>query len=217
MVDPAVERARQRLRAAGRRTAFRRGQTLMSFGENSKDVLLIESGSLKVVLSERNGAQVVAGPYGPGELIGELGVLERRPRSATVIGHHSGAVVRVAAQVFRELTEQDRDVLVLLNATLRSRLHNADRRQLAIASQDVTTRVAAQLLAWARSFGDQDGREIVVRGIVQGDLAKAVVASNKTVDAALKTLRESGLLRTGRLRYVLPDADRLEDFLRGRK
>lgn len=195
---------------------FRRGQTLMSFGESSEDVLLIESGSLKVVLSERNGAQVVAGPYGPGELIGELGVLEHRPRSATVIGHHGGAAVRVSARAFRDLVEQDRDVLVLLNATLRARLHNADRRQLAIASQDVTTRVAAQLLAWAHAFGDRVGDEIVVSGIVQGDLAKAVVASNKSVDAALKTLRGKGLLRTGRLRYVLPDADSLEVFLRDR-
>ncbi|WAL66807.1 Crp/Fnr family transcriptional regulator [Amycolatopsis cynarae] len=179
-------------------------------------MVLVESGSVKVVLSEHNGAQVIAGPYGPGELIGELGVLDQRPRSATVIAHRDGTGVRVVASIFRRLVEQDHDVLVLVNATLRDRLHRADRRQLAIASQDVTTRVAAQLLTWADTFGEASSDGVVVRGIPQGDLAKAVVASAKSVDAALKVLRAAGLVRTRRLWFLLPDPTLLRDLLNDR-
>ncbi|HET6503825.1 MAG TPA: Crp/Fnr family transcriptional regulator [Amycolatopsis sp.] len=209
MDDQVIERARRVLRAAGHRVSFQRGETLMSLGAPSDDVLVIESGSVKVVLSGQTGAQLIAGPYGPGELIGELGVLERRPRSATVIAHRAGSAIRVAAPVFRAFADRNREVLLWVNATLRERLHNADRRQLAIASQDVTTRVAAQLLAWAETFGEPTGAGLLVRGIPQDDLAKSVVASVKSVDAALKSLRAKGLVRTGRLHYLLPDPERL--------
>jgi CRP/FNR family transcriptional regulator, cyclic AMP receptor protein len=211
--EQATHRARCALAAAGTRMSFQRGETLMSLGARSDDVLLIESGSVKVVLSEPAGARLVAGPYGPGELIGELGVLERQPRSATVIAHRSGSAFRVVAPAFRALVERDRDVLVLVNATLQDRLHKADRRQLAIASQHVGTRVAAQLLAWAEAFGEPSGDGLVVRDISQADLASAVVASAKTVDAALKTLREAGLIRTWRMHYLLPDPELLAGLL----
>lgn len=213
MDDQAIDRARHVLEAAGHPVRFRRGETLMSLGAHSDGVLLITSGSVKVVLTGDTGAQLVAGPYGPGELIGELGVLEHRPRSATVIAHRNGSAMHIPAAVFRALAGRDRDVLMLVNATLRDRLHNADRRQLAIASQHVATRVAAQLLAWAEAFGEPAGEGLMVRGITQGDLAKAVVASVKSVDLALKALRAEDLVRTGRLHYLLPDPASLANLL----
>ncbi|GAB3584979.1 hypothetical protein GCM10027445_61890 [Amycolatopsis endophytica] len=185
----------------------------MSFGAASDRVLLIESGTIKVILSEHNGAQVVTGPYGPGELIGELGVLEGRPRSATVVANQRGTAIRVPAQVFRDLAGRDQDVMVLINVTLRDRLHNADKRQLAIASQDVATRVATQLLAWARTLGEPAGAGLLLRGIPQSDLARAVVASEKSVDSALRALRADGLVSTSRLRFHLLDPNRLEYLL----
>lgn len=185
----------------------------MSFGAPSDDVLLVESGALKVTLSDRGGAQLIAGPYGPGELIGELGVLERRPRSATVTAHEHGSATRVSAAAFRSLVEEDRDVQSLVNATLRDRLHRADQRQLAIASQSVSIRVATQLLCWAAGLGRLHEDGVVVRGMTQRDLARAVVASEKSVDAALKSLRAAGLIQTWRLHYLLPDPLRLRELL----
>lgn len=211
--EQTAEQARKILHRAGRPFSFRRGEILMSFGAPSEDVVLIASGSVKVVLSEQTGAQLVAGTYGPGELIGELGVLDRRPRTATVVALQHGTGVRVAAPAFRELFEHDRNVMLLVNSTLRARLHQADNRQLAIASRNVATRVAAQLLEWAEKFGTPEGKGIAVRGNTQGDLAGAVVASAKSVDAALKSLRDDGLIRTRRLGYLLPDPALLASLL----
>src|SRR4051794_34378850 len=110
--EQTAEQARKILHRAGQPVSFRRGEILMSAGAPSEDVVLIASGSVKVVLSEHTGAQLVAGPYGPGELI-----------------------------------------------------------------------------------------------------AGAVVASAKSVDAALKSLRDDGLLRTRRLGYLLPDPALLASLL----
>lgn len=214
MNDHALARARHALRSSGRPISFARGETLISLGARDDDVLLIESGSVKVILSESSGAQLFAGLYGTGELIGELGVLEQQPLSATVTAQSSGSAVRIAAPAFRRLAGRNRDVLLLVNTILRERLYQADHRQLSIAARDVPTRVAGQLLRWAREFGEPAGTGLAVNGIRQEDLAKAVVASAKSVDAALRVLRTAGLVQTSRLHYELPDPALLARLLK---
>lgn len=181
----------------------------MVTGAPSDDVILIRLGLVKVVLPTRVGVDVVTGLYGPGELFGEVGVLHRRPRSATVLGHQTGSATHVPAKVFRQLLQDDPDVRMFVDATQRRRLHNADRRQQALASMDVRTRVIAQLIEWGLICGDRAADGLTVHGLSHRDLAGAVVASEKHVDAVLSELREAGWLRTHRMRIVLPDPDQL--------
>lgn len=213
VADQIIRRVSQTLRGIGRQQGFHRGDFLMRCGARSDEVLLIETGAVKAILSAENGAESILGIYGPGELIGELGVMNGRPRSATVIAYLDGVALHVPRTSFLRLFERDREVRTLVNDTLWRRLHNADRRQLALASLDVPTRVATQLLAWAKDHGVRAGTGLSVRGFTHRDLAQVVTASEKSVDAALKLLRSSGLLQTGRCWYMLPDPARLERLL----
>ncbi|GAA2802974.1 MULTISPECIES: Crp/Fnr family transcriptional regulator [Crossiella] len=199
------------LRRYGRSRDFHRQQTLLSEGAESDEVLLIEQGLVKVLLSGGNGTELIAGFYGAGELIGELGVIEEVPRSATVIAHTAGSAVHVPRAVFLSLMRTNQDVLLLVNSTLQRRLRNADHRGLSVAFQDVPTRVAKQLLSWADDRGEQTEHGVAIRGMSQKELAQSVGASAKTVDAALKRFRAQGLVRTSRLRYLLPDPRRLAE------
>jgi CRP/FNR family transcriptional regulator, cyclic AMP receptor protein len=209
MHDQAIERLRQ----AGQRRPFERDDRLMTIGTTSNEVLLLESGVVKVLLSAGNGSELIVDLYGPGELLGELGVLSGRPRSATVIGHSAGVAVHIPGAVFRALAKRHADVLVMINTTLERRLRNADDRQIAMASRDVPTRVDYQLLTWARKHGELTLGGLEVRGITQRELAQAVNASDKSVDDALHQLRRDELVATGRLWYVLPAPQRLKQLL----
>lgn len=200
------------LRRHGRTRDFHRHQVLLSEGADSDEVLLIEQGLVKVLLSGGNGTELIAGFYGAGELIGELGVLEQAPRSATVIAHTQGSAVHVPRAVFLSLTRTNQEILLLVNRTLHQRLRSSDRRGLSVAFQDVPTRVAKMLLSWADSRGEQTEHGVAIRGMSQKELAQSVGASAKTVDAALKRLRAEGLVETSRLRYLLPDPHRLAEL-----
>ncbi|MBP2473979.1 CRP/FNR family cyclic AMP-dependent transcriptional regulator [Crossiella equi] len=202
---------RAMLRRNGRVRDFHRQQTLLSAGAESDEVLLIESGQVKVLLSGGNGTELIAGFYGPGELIGELGVMYAEPRSATVIAHTAGSAVHVPRATFLSLIRTNQEILLLVNSTLQQRLRSADNRGLAVAFQDVPTRVARQLLHWAKLRGEHTDQGVVIRGMSQKELAQSVGASAKTVDAALKRLRAERLVETGRLRYLLPDPRRLAE------
>lgn len=191
---------------------FRRGEKLLAAGANSRDVLLVESGLVKVTLHDITGAKTVAGLFGMGELLGELGVIWQRSRSADVIALTSGGVVRVSSPTFLRLRRESSDVRELLDATWRRRQEDADDRQLAQA-KEVPTRVVLSLLKWAERFGLQTDEGVVLRGLTQRELAQAVCASAKSVEAVLRELRAAGLVVTGRRTYRIPSLLRLEGSL----
>jgi CRP-like cAMP-binding protein len=56
------------------------GHTLCEQGQIPLDCMLVESGRADVIVGARRVATI-----GPGETIGEMGVLDRSPRSATVV------------------------------------------------------------------------------------------------------------------------------------
>lgn len=211
--DEEVRNARQTFRELGVRQAFHRGDVLMRAGEPSTEVLLIETGAVKVVLSAENGTESVANICGPGELIGEMGVAERRPRSATVIAYLDGVATHVSAVNFHAALMRHHELMLLLNHTLQDRLQRSDRTRLAFAAHDASTRVGWQLLEWARVHGRPVAGGLLVTGLSQRDVAQVVAASVKHVEAVYRALRSAELLRTGRRWYLLPAPDVLERFL----
>ncbi|MEV6230825.1 Crp/Fnr family transcriptional regulator [Saccharopolyspora shandongensis] len=211
MQDDSRERGRLALRSAGRSASFRRGDRLIVAGSASVEVLLVEEGLVKAVLSDRDGAEPVVGLFGAGDLLGEIGVVGHRPRSAHIVALTSGIVVRVPGDVFRLMQQRDDDVRALLDESWWQRQRNADARQLS-QTRDVRTRVATTLLSWARAFGRPTESGLLMRGVSQLDIAQAVCASDKTVDAVLASFRASGLLRTGRLWYQVLDPQAMESL-----
>ncbi|MGE0119616.1 MAG: cyclic nucleotide-binding domain-containing protein [Dongiaceae bacterium] len=64
------------------RRQFRRGEILFRQGDPSDCVLRIDSGSVEV-LREVGDVSIVLGSVLAGQFVGEMGVIERRPRNAT--------------------------------------------------------------------------------------------------------------------------------------
>jgi CRP/FNR family cyclic AMP-dependent transcriptional regulator len=210
--DQLVDRGREALRAAGRSSSFRRGECLIAVGTHSKKVLLVESGLVKIVLSGVDGVETVANVLGSGALLGESGVLNAQPRSAQVLALRDGLVVHVAARTFLRLVDENIAVRHLVTRTWTDRQRDADHHHLCQA-HDVPTRVGMTLLRWARSVGTATDSGLLVRGLSQRDVAQAVAASEKSVEAALTPLRASGLLATRRLAYLITKPEDLERLL----
>ncbi|PRY36096.1 Crp/Fnr family transcriptional regulator [Umezawaea tangerina] len=208
MTDQLVEAARDALRAAGRPRPFAAGARLITAGSVSDEVLLVEGGAIKIVLADPDGAETLAGVYGPGALVGESGVMRGRPRSAHVVALTAGRAVHVAGSTFRRLVDENAAVRHLVDRTADDRRQVADDRQLR-QTHDVLTRVGTVLLSWARTVGVPTASGVLVHGLSQRDIAQAVVASEKSVEAALGALRAAGVLTTSRLAIRITGPDEL--------
>jgi len=96
------------LRAAIRRSGFARcefepGCILFEEGAPSDGVLWIDSGRVLVRTRDASGAERRAGHAGAGEFLGEMGVLESLPRSATAVAATRVAALRMSPEEFAEL------------------------------------------------------------------------------------------------------------------
>src|SRR5712691_4656180 len=96
------------LRAAIDRSGFARcefepGRTLFEEGAPSDGVFWIESGRVLVRTRGRSGADRRAGHAGAGELLGDMGVLESLPRSATAVAATRVAASRMSPEEFTAL------------------------------------------------------------------------------------------------------------------
>jgi CRP/FNR family transcriptional regulator, cyclic AMP receptor protein len=96
---------------------------LIRQGENARELIIIVEGTVRV---ERSG-QVIA-HQGPGEVIGEMGLVDGRPRSATVITESPSTILVIEAQSFWPLIETMPQLSRKLMATLSERVRTLETR-----------------------------------------------------------------------------------------
>lgn len=102
---------------------FRRGDLVFQQGKPSDTVGLIQRGRVEV-LRDVDGEYMVLGHLGAGEFVGEMGVLEDRPRSATVRAVIDTEIEFADREAFLQRISEDperaRQLLVRLSARLRA-------------------------------------------------------------------------------------------------
>lgn len=88
------------------RMNYRQGDTLFRQGDPSDFALRVLGGELDVVV-EMSGHGMVVGRVGVGDYVGEMGVIEKKPRSATVRAATDVAVEVIPAEVFLNVISQN--------------------------------------------------------------------------------------------------------------
>ncbi len=94
----------KRLATFATETSVAEGQILMKQGDYSTELIAIEEGTADVI---RDGAKIAS--LKEGDLIGEMGLLERRPRSADVIATSPMRVIKLTHWEIRRMSEQTVD------------------------------------------------------------------------------------------------------------
>jgi HD-GYP domain-containing protein (c-di-GMP phosphodiesterase class II) len=89
------------LAARGARRRFAPGEVVFSEGEQSRSLHVVREGALDV-LREEDGRRSLLQKLRPGDVVGELGVLDRRPRSATVVARAASETLEVDGDAFDE-------------------------------------------------------------------------------------------------------------------
>jgi CRP/FNR family cyclic AMP-dependent transcriptional regulator len=96
------------------------GKELVREGDYSYDVLAIEEGTASV----SRGGDVIA-DLGPGDVIGEMGVLERSQRNATVVATSSMLLVTLTSWDIRKLRRSTPEVVEHLRSVVEARKEHA--------------------------------------------------------------------------------------------
>jgi CRP-like cAMP-binding protein len=200
------------LEAAGHRRQWRRGSVIFREASRSEAVVILRSGRVKVSSDTASGTEVVLAVRGPGALLGELSAIDGGSMSATVTALEPVTALSVPSPDFERYLLGHARVTFLLMRELTRRLRDADRKRIEFGAYDTTGRVAARLVELAERFGEQSPEGVRISlPLSQDELAGWTGSSREAVTKALRTLREEGLIQTGRLHVIVHDLNALRD------
>jgi cAMP-dependent protein kinase regulator len=92
---------------------FEAGERLIVQGEESSGLYLVASGTLSVVHREATDSTAIT-QLGPGEVVGEVALVLRRPSTADVIAEHPTVTLHLPRERFQDLIKAHPQVLAEL-------------------------------------------------------------------------------------------------------
>jgi len=179
-----------------------RGSVIFAEGDRVDSLYIVLSGRLKVMMGEADGKEVILGIIGQGEFFGEMGLIDDRPRSASVIAIEPCELLSVTRRDFKRCLVENTEVAMTVLRVLVRRLREADRKIGSLALLDVYGRVARLLLDMSETV---DGEKIVTKRLPKQDIAKMIGASREMVSLVMKDLQMSGYIEVRGSTIVLRD------------
>jgi CRP/FNR family transcriptional regulator, cyclic AMP receptor protein len=107
---------------------YPQGTVILRGGEIGDSIFLISSGSVQVTLGGTRGPVFPLAILQAGEIFGEMAVLERRPRSATVLAKENCLLLEIAGEEIRKLLEVHLEMQVKMYTIIRDRLKQASQQ-----------------------------------------------------------------------------------------
>lgn len=98
------------------------GAVILRGGAGGDSMFLIGLGAVEVTLWDTGGPLLPLALLHAGDIFGEMAVLERRPRAATVVARESCVLLEVAGEELRNLLEAHPEMQVTLYTIVRDRL-----------------------------------------------------------------------------------------------
>lgn len=177
-----------RLAAGSRSVTFRRGARIFEEGSAADCCYLMVDGRAKVVLDSEDGSEVLLGDVAPGDLVGEVALLDGFPRSAALVATLPSLFVVIPAAVFHSLRSNpafERGVVAHVMAILRHSTEHVRR----VSSGPSITRVAWCLGHIATREGKREGRLTIIPKKPHHELAGMAGCTRETVSRALSALK----------------------------
>ena len=115
------------LASAGRTVKFPVGAVVLHQGDPSDSLFVVLSGRVRVVRRQPGApAEQVLAELGPNEIVGEMGLLDRDPRSATVVAAEDTTLYEIGYHTITRTVLEHPAATAELLRTLSRRLRSTD-------------------------------------------------------------------------------------------
>lgn len=182
-----------------------RGDVLFNEGDPPDALYVVLHGRLAIALGNPiDRRESVIALMEAGDLFGELGLLDDRPRSAMARALEASRVLTVPYEPVIRMFQDHPTMLWNVTRLLAQRLRVMDEVLADSVFLDVTGRTAKRLLELA------DGVDAFILPVTQEELAGMVGASRERVNKAIASFIRLGWLEQHDRQYTITQRDRLE-------
>jgi CRP-like cAMP-binding protein len=179
-----------------RNQSYGPGEVVVHQGDEGNSVFSISAGFLKVAFSSPSGSHSTLTLMGPGEIFGELSLLDGGRRSATVTALTRCELIAIDRGPFLATLRAHPQVGIAVMEVVARRLRRLSERSDDLSGQPVGTRLAKQLLALAENHGYQlgPGRLRLGMKLSQRELGELIGATRESVNKQIGLWKDEGVV-----------------------
>lgn len=200
------------LAEASRKLKLRRGSALFVKGDEPDGLYMVLSGLIRIWISDADGRELTLALLEPGEIFGEIALLDGLPRSANATAIEASECLLTPAAAFSTVLERDHRLAVHVIELLCEMLRRNNEAIGAFAFLGLDGRLAQKLhdLAMAHAILS-DGAARFTRRFSQLDLAQMLGVSREAVNKRLSIFAHDGLVVQADGMFEIPDLAALSD------
>lgn len=173
-------------------STLKRGATLFSKGDPGNSLYAVISGTVKMSISSPDGRNAILNIVGPGEIFGEIALLDGRPRTADAMAMTDCELTVIERRDFLAFVHSEPNVALQLIALLCERLRIASEHYEEVVFLDLPTRLARILLQLADQT--EAGAAEPKLKITQREISQMLGSTRESVNKQLRAWSKRGVI-----------------------
>ena len=189
---------------------FAPGTVLFREGEPGREMYVVQSGRVNV--SKKAGeVEKILASLGPGEFLGEMSILNNKPRSATATCAEASKLLVIDAKTFEAMIRGNAEIAIRMIKKLADRLAEANEQIENLLFADASSRVVHYLATVAeKAPKGPAGHKLA---ILPKELPGRVGVKPEQADDVLLKLLKARIISVHPDGFVVPDPAKLRQFL----
>ncbi len=175
----------------GKTHSYSKNSIIINQGDESDCLYVVQQGRVKVYISDEYGAEIILRYEGPGEYFGELALIDKAPRSASVETLEDSKLTYVSRAGFEECLHDKPEIAVKLVRAMSQRIRNLTEELSDCALKTIYQRVSTKL---TKMSVEQDGKQVIPQRMTHQEIAGLVGSSREMVSRLMKKLQDGGYI-----------------------
>lgn len=206
--DQLDEELRSAVEQLTKPVRLQQNQVLFLQSDPGDALYIVDEGRVEISVMSESGKKLTLNEMRPGDVFGEIAVLDGGPRTATATTLTPCVLRRIDRAEFRESLRKNGALGAALIEVLCARLRWVSQQVEDLAMLDIQGRLASKLLMLHENFADDQG----VLHLSQSELADFVGGRRESTNKILQDWRAKGLIELSRRAIRVCDRERLADF-----
>jgi len=165
---------------------------------------LIQEGQVKVTKMSEDGREKILEILSAGDFVGEMSLLDREPRSASVKTTRACLLLALSRQDFLGLLRENPEISMEMICELTRRIRETDEQIRGLLFERVEGRTRRILRRMAKDPIAGNPERMATPTITHQQLADLVGTSRETITRVVKELKDAGWLAQEGKRYLVP-------------
>jgi CRP-like cAMP-binding protein len=188
----------------------RRRQVIYLPGDPGQAVFFVNGGRVKISKVTRDGKELTLAYRGPGEIFGELVMIDGGPREEMAEAMENALITELERGEFERLVQKEGVIGYRLAKVIAQRRREVENKIEQLIFKDVNAKLAELLLRLATEYGIEDSRGTLVSlKITHQEMANLIGSTRETVSLTLSQFKRRGLIQTDGRKVILADREGL--------